>query len=481
MSAIAVVGSLNMDLIVRLNRWPERDETVLGRSFRTAPGGKGANQAVAAARQGSRVQMIGCVGQDRFAEGLLESLRSAHVNIGGIREASGSSGVALIGIEPDGQGSIVVVPGANRAVSHHHIEHERRRIAESQYLLLQLEIPIEANIAAAKLAKQLGTKVILTPSPIPNFALPRELLDNVDIIVPNRGEAVALTGADTPHDAARALLALGIPTVITTLSSEGALLADERGIRPIAPFAVDAVDSTAAGDAFVGTLAAALALGESIDRAAQRAAAAGALAVTVLGAQPSLPSRQEVDALVAQAEGKPPPDYPEEMAFTFSSRHGEELLVRPVLPSDAHGLQIMFTELSEQSIYRRFLSLRGNLSNNEAHDYASVDYHDRLALVVTSVDAPEHLLAVARFAPTPQRDNAVEMAITVVDAYQGQGVGRTLFGALAQAAQSLGHRWMLAETQPDNLRMIKLAEHAGYRYEVTYDGGLKMIWLDLQG
>ena len=184
---------------------------------------------LAAARQGSRVQMIGCVGQDRFAEGLLESLRSAHVNIGGIREASGSSGVALIGIEPDGQGSIVVVPGANRAVSHHHIEHERRRIAESQYLLLQLEIPIEANIAAAKLAKQLGTKVILTPSPIPNFALPRELLDNVDIIVPNRGEAVALTGADTPHDAARALrhsgdtLHVGLEDVVNQV---GLLLAD---------------------------------------------------------------------------------------------------------------------------------------------------------------------------------------------------------------------------------------------------------------
>ena len=481
MSAIAVVGSLNMDLIVRLNRWPTRDETVLGRTFRTAPGGKGANQAVAAARQGLPVQMVGCVGQDRFAEGLLESLRGADVNVEGVRRASGSSGVALIGIEPDGQSGIIVVQGANRAVSRNHVESERERLATCSWLLLQLEIPLEANLAAAELARHLGTRVILTPSPIPNTPLPPDLLDRVDIIVPNRGEAEALTGESDPERAAARLHERGSATVIITLGSEGALLVDEMGPRRIDPFPVDVVDSTAAGDAFVGTLAAALAMEYPIDQAARRAAAAGALAVTVLGAQPSLPTRQQVEAMLASAEGRNPPDYPEELAFSFESRGGAEMVARPILPSDARRLQKTFLELSPQSIYRRFFSPRQNLTDQEARQYANVDYKERLALVATPATDAEHIVGVARYAPTEDRTAAVEMAIVVADAYQGQGIGRALFRALAEAAQHNGFRWMLVETHVDNEAMVELAEHAGYPVTVEFSGGLKRLWLRLDG
>ncbi len=479
MGTIMVVGSLNMDLVFRLSRWPEPDETVMGRSYRTVPGGKGANQAVAAARQGATACMVGCVGQDEFGQALLASLRAADVDVTGVRQASNSTGVALVGVEGNGQSRVIVVAGANRALTVHHVEDERQRLAACEWLLLQLEVPLEANIAAAQLARSLGTRVLLTPAPAPTYPLPEELLSNVDMIVPNRVEARALTGKEGPREAAHSLRALGVATVIVTLGAEGALLVNEAGEQAIAPFEVEAVDSTAAGDAFVGALAAALARGAPLGEATRCAAAAGALAVTKLGAQPSLPTLAAVESLIATAEGRPPAAYPEGLVTTFENREGAGFVLRPILPADAPRLKRTFAELSPESVYRRFFSQRRNLSDEEARTFATVDYRAQLALVATPQDDPTHLVGIARFAPTAERAGAVEMAIVVVDHWQGHGIGRRLFRELAASAHALGHRWMLVETQPDNQPMIELAESAGYPTHVEQLEGVLRLWLAL--
>lgn len=480
MRQIMVVGSLNMDLVVQLTAWPAPGETVMGRSYRALPGGKGANQAIAAARQGATVQMVGCVGQDEFGQSLLQSLRVAGVGVAGVRTASSATGVALVAVEAGGESRIVVVSGANRAVTVQHVEDMRREMAEADWLLLQLEIPLEATLAAAQLAHHLGTKVLLNPAPAPSRGLSDELLAYVDVLVPSEGEALHLTGAATAHEAAVALRARGVETVIVTLGARGALLADTLGVREIAPFSVEVVDTTAAGDAFVGTLAAALSAGKEIGEAAQQASAAGALAVTKLGAQPSLPALEAVEALIAAAENRAPAGYPEELIDSFTSAEGEEVLVRPILPSDAARLQALFLKLSPESIYRRFFTQRRPPTDNEAMALASVDYHHSLALVAVLPDEPDELIGVARFAPTEDRPEAVEMAIVVADAFHHHGIGRHLFQALATAAQGLGHRWMLAETQSDNSAMIELAERSGYPTEHESEGTLLRLWLALQ-
>ncbi|MGH2543951.1 MAG: PfkB family carbohydrate kinase, partial [Ardenticatenaceae bacterium] len=304
---------------------------------------------------------------------------------------------------------------------------------------------------------------------------------NVDILVPNEVEARALTGVADPRQAAGLLRERGIESVIVTLGKRGALLVDGQGIREIAPFEVEAVDSTAAGDAFVGALAAALARERAIDEAAYYASAAGALAVTVVGAQPSLPTLGAVESLIALAEGRPPVGYPEERHMSFRSNRGDEILIRPILPTDAPRLKQTFDELSPESVYRRFFSHRRNLTDNEARSLATVDYHNSFALVAAPATQPERLIGVARFAPSPERGGAVEMAIVIIDAFQHQGIGRALFRELADTARDLGHHWMLIETQSDNQAMADLATSAGHRTETGNDGMLLRIWLDLQG
>ncbi|GAB2478724.1 ribokinase [Streptosporangium sandarakinum] len=287
---ISVFGSANMDLVAYTPVVPKRGETVTGRAFAAVPGGKGANQAVAAARAGADVAFMGAVGDDAFGPVVRETLGSAGVDVSRLRVVPGSSGVAHIVVDDDGGNSIIVVPGANGAVTAPSAE-DLAVIARSDALLLQLELPMEAVVSAARQAR---VPVVLTPAPARE--LPRELLDAVDLIVPNEHEAEALTGLADPREALEALLEL-VPEAVITLGAEGALYGSRAGGRlrvPAVP--VRAVDTTAAGDTFVGALAVARAEGRPQEEALRFAAAAAALSVQREGASTSMPGRAEIDA-----------------------------------------------------------------------------------------------------------------------------------------------------------------------------------------
>ncbi len=297
---IVVVGSLNMDLVVRAPRHPQPGETLLGSDFRTYPGGKGANQAVAAARVGGIVSMVGSVGSDDFGAALLANLAANGVNTSHVsRHAETATGVALITVSDDGQNTIVVAPGANSRLAPADVANAARAFEGAAVVVLQLEIPIPAVERAVKEARRRGARVVLNPAP----ALPLEpaLLKEVDILIPNQGELALLTGEEELDAAATRLRALGVHTVIVTLGGEGVLVLEEAGRTQLPPHAVEVVDTTAAGDAFVGALAVALAQERSVVEAARWGNAAGALAVTRAGAQPSLPSRAELEQLLARA------------------------------------------------------------------------------------------------------------------------------------------------------------------------------------
>lgn len=303
MGRVIVAGSLNMDLIVQSPRIPAVGETILGHGFRTAPGGKGANQAVAAARLGAQVAMIGCLGEDAFAEGLRASLAGAGVDLAYIRrDLDRPTGVALITVDDAGQNSIVVAPGANYAVSPGDIKAAEGAFTGAQVLLLQLEIPLAAVQRAAELARAQGVQVVLNPAPAQ--PLPADLLAHVDFLVPNETETALLTGLpvgsiDQAGAAAEKLLHMGAPAVLVTLGEKGALLVNASGRQHFPAFPVNAVDTTAAGDAFLGGFAAALSEGKLLAEAVRWGSAAGALAATQMGAQPSLPNRADVESLLA--------------------------------------------------------------------------------------------------------------------------------------------------------------------------------------
>jgi ribokinase len=300
---VAVVGSLNMDLVIRSPRIPLPGETIIGGEFHTAPGGKGANQAVAAARLGAQVSMVGRVGRDAFGSQLLENLAADGIEHNFVLEdREASTGVALIVVADDGENSIVVASGANAHLSPADVETSEAAIARADVLLLQLESPLETVTQAAQTARARGVTVILNPAPA--RALPGELLALVDVIIPNESETALLTGMPVENqaeaEAAAAMLRRrGVGTVILTLGERGALLSYERGTTIFPAYDVKPVDTTAAGDAFVAGLAVALAEGKSWATAVQWGNAAGALATTKLGAQPSLPTRTTVEQLLA--------------------------------------------------------------------------------------------------------------------------------------------------------------------------------------
>lgn len=293
MTSIVVLGSMNMDLVAYVPRAPARGETVTGRAFRTVPGGKGANQAVAAARAGAEVAMIGAVGADDFGARLRANLEHCAVDTDLLRTAEGPSGTAHIVVDDEGGNAIVVVPGANAAVTS--LSHgDEALIGTADTLLLQLELPLSVVTEGAATARRLGVRTVLTPAPA--RPLPPELLAATDLLVPNEHEAAALTGLTDPRSAAQALLR-DVPEVVVTLGAAGSLYA-ARGAEPVTVPAprVRAVDTTAAGDTFVGALAVALGEGRPVPEALAWAQTAAALSVQREGASTSMPYRTEIEA-----------------------------------------------------------------------------------------------------------------------------------------------------------------------------------------
>ncbi len=303
MPHIVVVGSLNMDLVVQVPTIPAPGETVLGDHFATIPGGKGANQAVAAARLGAKVSLIGRVGNDAFGEQLLANAQREGIDVTHVgRDETAASGVAMIAVDANGQNSIAVASGANFCLTAAHVREAWAGLGKVDLLVMPLETPIETIETAVSLAHQSGTQVILNPAPAQK--LPLHILAGVDVLVPNEPETAQLTDMpiDTNADtrlAAQELLNLGVSNVVLTLGSRGALVLDGATghFSEIPPYPVTVVDTTAAGDAFVAGLAVGLGEGNPLVEAAQFANAVGALAVTKQGAQPGMPLREEVDRL----------------------------------------------------------------------------------------------------------------------------------------------------------------------------------------
>ncbi|MDH7600547.1 MAG: ribokinase [Armatimonadota bacterium] len=296
---ITVVGSSNVDIVVKADHIPRPGETVIGGDFVMVPGGKGANQAVCAAKLGADVTLVARVGDDAFGRMSLENFEKSGVRTDYvIVDREHPSGIALIAVDSRGENAIVVAPGANHALSPADVDKAKSAIAESSVLVVQLEIPAETVQRAIELAKSLGIRVILNPAPI--RPLSRELLAQVDVLVPNEHEAAYLVGEDSsehldPKRAARQLRELGVANVIITLGSAGVLVATDSAESLIEAFKVEAVDTTAAGDAFTGALACAIAEGSAIMEAAKFAAKVAAISVTRMGAQTSMPSREEVN------------------------------------------------------------------------------------------------------------------------------------------------------------------------------------------
>jgi ribokinase len=292
MTHIAVLGSTNMDLVAYVAKAPQRGETVTGREFRTIPGGKGANQAIAAAHAGADVTIISAVGNDTYGTQLRATFEHSGVDTDHLRTVEGPSGTAHIVVDDEGGNAIVVIPAANGTVDHL-APGDEATIATADALLLQLEIPLTGVIAGAEAARRHGIRTILTPAPAQR--LPAELLAATDLLVPNEHEATALTGLTNPREAAAALLDQ-VPEVIITLGAAGSLYA-ARGAEPftVPTPRVTAVDSTGAGDTFVGALAVALAEGRPMRDALAWAAAAAALSVQRPGATASMPFRAEID------------------------------------------------------------------------------------------------------------------------------------------------------------------------------------------
>jgi ribokinase len=295
---ILVVGSVNMDLVVRCPRQPAPGETLRGSDFRSVPGGKGANQAVAAARLGVSTALIGRVGRDGFGEALLQGLMTNGVDITHVAgDEEAASGVALILVDPAGQNSIVVAPGANGRLAPEHLEEASSMFAWADAVLVQLEVSPATVERALALARRGGALAVLDAGPA--SPLPGEVLALADIVSPNESEALALTGievsdAQSAHDAAARLRELGARTVVLKLGSQGAYLASDEVSRHLPAFPVDPVDTTAAGDAFTAALALAVASGEPLPEAVRHANAAGAAATLRYGAQPSMPTPAEI-------------------------------------------------------------------------------------------------------------------------------------------------------------------------------------------
>ncbi len=300
---VVVIGSLNMDLVTRASRLPRGGETLIGKSFITVSGGKGANQAVAAARLGAQVSMVGCVGSDAYGNELRESLLADNIDCQAVSTVEGASGVALIVVDDDSQNAIVIVAGANGALTADVIDHFDAVLQASDVIICQLEVPDATVGHALKRGRELGKTVILNPAPA-SRPLPSDWYAAIDYLIPNESEASALSGLpvdslETAEMAATRLIAMGASKVIITLGSQGSLFANGQSFEHFPAPKVKAVDTTAAGDTFVGGFAAALSAGQSESEAIRFGQVAAALSVTRSGAQPSIPTLNDVKAFKA--------------------------------------------------------------------------------------------------------------------------------------------------------------------------------------
>ena len=296
---IVVVGSSNIDMVIKGDKIPRPGETVIGGDFFKAAGGKGANQAVAAARAGGQVSFISSVGNDIFGKEAISNYREDGIDSRAIKtDPEHATGTALILIDKDGENSISVAPGANNSLSKTDLEKASAVIQGASVLLVQLEIPIETVEAAVQMANSFDVKVVLNPAPARHLS--DQLLKQISIITPNESEAEHLTGIpinnfEDAKKAARILLKKGVETVLITLGKKGTLLTTHNTSELIPAFEVDTVDTTAAGDVFNGALATAISEGMSLKEAIRFANAAAAISVTRLGAQPSAPKREEIE------------------------------------------------------------------------------------------------------------------------------------------------------------------------------------------
>lgn len=305
---IAVLGSINMDLVARCAKLPQPGETVTGQSFAEIPGGKGANQAVAAQRAGGQVSMIGRLGSDGFASTLREHLSSESIENSGISTTTGvASGLAMIAVSEAGENQIIVIPGANGCLGTSDVDRSAEQITSADVLLLQLEVPLDVVRHAIRIARDSGTRVILDPAPVPLDCVRAsgtlDELFEVDLLCPNESEASALTGLplDLPSQAepvARQLYERGAKNVVITLGDAGVCWFDGVQLRHFEPRQIDAIDTTAAGDAFAGALAVRLAETGNLEQAISFGNVAGSIAASRAGAQPSLPWRNELDEAI---------------------------------------------------------------------------------------------------------------------------------------------------------------------------------------
>ncbi|VVQ37968.1 Ribokinase [Pseudomonas fluorescens] len=300
---VVVIGSLNMDLVTRAPRLPRGGETLIGESFATVSGGKGANQAVAAARLGAQVSMVGCVGSDAYGEELRGALLAEQIDCQAVSTVDDSSGVALIVVDDNSQNAIVIVAGANGALTPAVIDRFDAVLQAADVIICQLEVPDTTVGHALKRGRELGKTVILNPAPT-SRPLPADWYASIDYLIPNESEASALSGLPvdslaSAETAATRLIAMGAGKVIITLGAQGLLFANGKSFEHFPATKVKAVDTTAAGDTFVGGFAAALATGKNEADAIRFGQVAAALSVTRAGAQPSIPTLSDVQAFKA--------------------------------------------------------------------------------------------------------------------------------------------------------------------------------------
>lgn len=301
---ILVIGSCNMDMITQVENMPVDGETILGNGIQYIPGGKGANQACAAGSLGGAVTMLGCIGKDDFGRVQTTSLQSRNVDVSSLKQSSDSNtGTAIIYVNQHGNNSIVVIPGANSECDATYLKQQDHHFKECDFVLLQMEIPMDATYYAINRAHELGKTVILNPAPAPN-SIPDEILNKIDYLTPNETEICKLTGKNTYNmdeiqEAASVLLNKGVKNLLITLGEKGACLINHNTMRVYATRKVEAVDTTAAGDCFNGAFAVALAEGMDHKKAIEFSNIASSIAVTRKGAQSSIPLRKEVDLILS--------------------------------------------------------------------------------------------------------------------------------------------------------------------------------------